>query len=54
MLLSTGVIPPNTSEGKVRQLLKDRADDRGLKPDWKTLSIKIPRPGMKVAVVEAK
>lgn len=49
-MVSTGIIPVNTSEAKIREMLSVKASDRGLECDFEQLQIDIPRPGMKVAV----
>ena len=53
MMLSTGIIPVNTSAAKVEEMLVERAEDRGYEIDPATISINIPREGMKVAVCMA-
>ena len=53
MMVSTGIIPVNTSRKRIEEVLAEKAEDRGYVIDLETISINIPRPGMKVAVCEA-
>ena len=54
MLLSTGVIAPNTTDERVEELLRESAEARGLTIDPATIQINMARPGMKIGVCEAQ
>jgi hypothetical protein len=54
MQLSTGIIAPNTTQAKVEEILRDRAEARGLEIIPDTIEINMARPGMKVAICEAR
>lgn len=53
ILLSTGIIPLNTSRKRIEEMLRESAGVRGYEIDPQTIEVNVPRKGMKVAICQA-